>query len=296
MEATMEWILLVLLVPAVIVPVVLLFGFAGCAQLLGLDDVAYVTPHVEPPTDLKATPKSAHEIDLTWSHPDTVNFDVYQVKGTTSPGNPKDESQDRVANDRTTKDYTASGLEANTEYTFMVTAVYPGVAREKSQDARARTFPATADLLLSVTYGGTYGGKNEAKLRPNEIGRVEFLVWFDGVSVGPPNLTLKQGSLSTPPDDYLGVVTPSSFFPGVTAVGNLHLPSGTQTGTWKVTLPKVVLPKAAVVVKVQCQVFTSSDASTATYGLGKDVTLSVTEGQQAHFDFHVMAFPKSVEP
>jgi hypothetical protein len=38
----MEWMILVVLVPAVIVPVVLLFGFAGCAQLAGIETITIV--------------------------------------------------------------------------------------------------------------------------------------------------------------------------------------------------------------------------------------------------------------
>jgi hypothetical protein len=50
MEGAMEWIILVVLVPAVIVPVVLLFGFAGCAQLAGIEEITIVPAPGTPQT------------------------------------------------------------------------------------------------------------------------------------------------------------------------------------------------------------------------------------------------------
>jgi hypothetical protein len=49
----MEWIVLIVLVPAVIVPVVLLFGFAGCASIIGAEDLVIVPV---PPENLPLPP------------------------------------------------------------------------------------------------------------------------------------------------------------------------------------------------------------------------------------------------
>ncbi len=43
----MEWLLLCLLVPAVVVPVVLLWGFVGCNPILGLDPTSLARPTFE---------------------------------------------------------------------------------------------------------------------------------------------------------------------------------------------------------------------------------------------------------
>jgi hypothetical protein len=56
----MEWILLVVLVPAIVVPIVLLFGFAGCDLIFELKDP-------QPgPANLVAVVESRSAIKLTW--------------------------------------------------------------------------------------------------------------------------------------------------------------------------------------------------------------------------------------
>src|SRR5262245_10646441 len=55
-----EWLILLLLVPAVVVPAVLLVGFAGCDKLFGLDDLV-VTPVID-----SAVGRGISRITLTW--------------------------------------------------------------------------------------------------------------------------------------------------------------------------------------------------------------------------------------
>jgi hypothetical protein len=70
----MEWLLLCLLVPAVVVPVVLLWGFVGCVN----------EPQIElfAPENLVATPVSVSEISLTWDYPGfpPVKFGVHRAR------------------------------------------------------------------------------------------------------------------------------------------------------------------------------------------------------------------------
>jgi hypothetical protein len=48
----MEWVMLLLLVPAIVVPVVLLLGFAGCDEILGLEPPHYEQTFVATLTNL----------------------------------------------------------------------------------------------------------------------------------------------------------------------------------------------------------------------------------------------------
>jgi hypothetical protein len=70
----MEWLTLLLLVPAVVVPVVLLWGFAGCDWVFKLDEHEFPEKPV-----LEATPISVTQIELTWvkAEPD-LEFDIHR--------------------------------------------------------------------------------------------------------------------------------------------------------------------------------------------------------------------------
>jgi hypothetical protein len=65
-----EWLILLLLVPAVVVPVVGLWGFAGC------DFHPTVVP--SPPANLHAVAKSDQRIDLNWEQgdPNTISYRI----------------------------------------------------------------------------------------------------------------------------------------------------------------------------------------------------------------------------
>ena len=63
----MEWLLLLILVPAILLPVLLLCVFAGCT---------YIPPTAPPltPTNLAVVNVSATTITLSWMNPDDVSF------------------------------------------------------------------------------------------------------------------------------------------------------------------------------------------------------------------------------
>jgi hypothetical protein len=50
-----EWLLLLLLVPAIVVPVVLLVGFAGCNQVFGLRETEHFPPVIDEARGLSGT-------------------------------------------------------------------------------------------------------------------------------------------------------------------------------------------------------------------------------------------------
>src|SRR5262245_58317351 len=65
-EFDMEWLILCLAVPAIVVPVVLLWGFVGCDLVFKLD----APPEVMAPVNLVATPRSGTALSLTWQNTD----------------------------------------------------------------------------------------------------------------------------------------------------------------------------------------------------------------------------------
>ena len=74
--------MLLLLVPAILIPVVLLFGFAGCGAFL---EVGAATPVIA-----SATPLDPQTAEVRWTDPNTVpvSFEVERRKGSDAPGEP----------------------------------------------------------------------------------------------------------------------------------------------------------------------------------------------------------------
>jgi len=66
----MTWLVLIICVPLIAVPVVLLCGFAGCAQIAGLKDPETPTPTPTAPTLVSAVALGTTGVTLTWT-PDT---------------------------------------------------------------------------------------------------------------------------------------------------------------------------------------------------------------------------------
>lgn len=71
----MAWLILLLLIPLIVVPVVLLWGFAGCK----FEPSAADPPQFAAPTNLQAVDIEADSITLSWSYvvpPEPVTFEV----------------------------------------------------------------------------------------------------------------------------------------------------------------------------------------------------------------------------
>jgi hypothetical protein len=75
-----EWLSLLLLIPAIIVPVVLLAGFAACDRVFGLQSFP-----IPPPVIDSATAKDSTTITLTWHWSETAQ--KYQFERTDPGGN-----------------------------------------------------------------------------------------------------------------------------------------------------------------------------------------------------------------
>jgi hypothetical protein len=107
-----EWLILLLLFPAVVVPVVLLVGFAGCDVVFGLE---------EPPAIVSAKGKSVRVITLTWTYESSAKqfqFERMKLQEQTTqqfnvPGSPYKHDDDNQG----------QGLEPNTVYQYRVRAI-----------------------------------------------------------------------------------------------------------------------------------------------------------------------------
>jgi hypothetical protein len=67
-----DWLILLICIPAVVIPIVLLCGFAGCGQVFGLQ-------HLNPPipANIRALERTLSSITITW---DTIMGDTFLVK------------------------------------------------------------------------------------------------------------------------------------------------------------------------------------------------------------------------
>jgi len=109
----MEWLILLLLVPAILVPIVLLCGFAGCSFSHGL-----VPGPPDAPT-VTATPKNVDHITVSWQNTDPGPVVGYRFVRTGGTLPPRDENVD--ASITTVEDTT--GLDPDTVYTYEVSTV-----------------------------------------------------------------------------------------------------------------------------------------------------------------------------
>jgi hypothetical protein len=131
----MDWLILILLVPAIIVPIVLLWGFAGCGEF------GTAAPDKTPaPTNLKATAKGTNLITLEWQNnaAETAKFKVTRVEEGSSPPPPK--VYDNLAG-KTFDD--TMDVKEGTTYFYEVNAGSPsGYDSDPSNQSAATAFPA----------------------------------------------------------------------------------------------------------------------------------------------------------
>lgn len=125
---TTEWYMLFLLVPLIVVPVVLLYGYAGCHWVFGLDEIKPRTP-----TNVEAEGISVDSIKITWvnSQGYPSKFRIYRV----TPG-----AEDTFETEL--NEYIDSGLLPNAEHTYEVTAApkdNPAEETPPSERVTART-------------------------------------------------------------------------------------------------------------------------------------------------------------
>src|SRR3984893_4994561 len=134
-----EWLLLLLLVPAIVVPVVLLVGFAGCNQVFGIQST---TTAPFPPILVSAEGSSGSTIHLTWTwtgDPQTLqafHFVRTNPAGTETPFDANPSTSPFETDDM--------GLQPATTYGYRVQAVLNhGSSTDFSPAPPAPPLPAT---------------------------------------------------------------------------------------------------------------------------------------------------------
>jgi hypothetical protein len=136
----MEWLTLLLLIPAIVIPLVVLFGFAGCSFEPGSAPAL-----TAPPVLLSAVPGDETTITLEWANPETrpVAFEIERQPPFATPPPPI-----------TTTTFTDRFLSAGGEFAYTVFArrTEDGERSLPSSTATARTF---ADVfIVDLTSGG----------------------------------------------------------------------------------------------------------------------------------------------
>jgi hypothetical protein len=133
----MDWLILLLLIPAIIVPIVLLCGFAGCTPFT--ED----TTKPAAPANLAAmaVPGTTDSIKLTWDDTSggTAKFDVER----TAP-KAKDTLKDKLSG------FVDGGLDDGTDFSYDVKAIVAGVESLPSNEAKATTHPKAPTNLVAT--------------------------------------------------------------------------------------------------------------------------------------------------
>lgn len=159
----MEWLVLLLLIPATIVPIVLLFGFAGCAiarpcqgdgdcplgsrcvqgSCVAIPAAGTIPPSA--PEALQATAVSDSAIELSWTtdEPAVRSFQVERVEEGT-------EDDFAPIADPTAQTYQDTGREEGTTYLYQVRAFDGQEFSEPSDQIAATTFPAAPSNLVAT--------------------------------------------------------------------------------------------------------------------------------------------------
>lgn len=140
-DSLIEWLILLVAVPVTVVPVVLLWGFAGCSSF------SDASPP-EPPTNLKAQALSSNRIRLTWDYPlagPTV-FTITRVR----EGQALPDRIFPVTISGTPSVEDDQGLSEGTTYTYTVATGKDPSASTPSAPSLATTFPITPSNLIAT--------------------------------------------------------------------------------------------------------------------------------------------------
>jgi hypothetical protein len=148
-----EWLLLLLLVPAVVLPVVLLLGFAGC----GFEGQGSPSP---PLVISSAIATSPNVVKLTWTGGYTAQIEFQRDKKP-KPGQSSEWPEVFVV-DRTPPTTDDDELSADSVYEYQVRQIYGDGARGPwSPIVRVET-PAVVAPVPSVTFDAVSGGHTDS--------------------------------------------------------------------------------------------------------------------------------------
>lgn len=214
----MEWLTLILVVPAILVPVVLLWGFAGCSFSV------HVPPPPDAPFNVTATATSTSEITVTWenSNVDAVTFEIDRTKEGEGPSAP-------IPSAITT--FNDTGLQAGTTYSYQVRAIKNGSSSAQSDPAvSASTFFFVAfEATLATDQPGLEGFCLVQRIEAARLlhGGTRVAITLRGSTAG--SLTLNNVFMSQPasvgdPYDSAADLTPVASAVVVPASTPVRLP------------------------------------------------------------------------
>ena len=140
----MEWLVLVLAVPAVLIPVIVIWGFSGCS----------FSPVILPdaPTNVSAVGTGVSSIRVTWVNPD-ADVGSFRIERTK-----EGESTPTVLSSPTTT-FDDPALEEATTYSYKVSAIRASDNEHSvlSLPASGRTFGVAFEATLTTDFGGLEG-------------------------------------------------------------------------------------------------------------------------------------------
>lgn len=190
----MEWLILLVLVPAILVPVVLLCGFAGCTFHGGV--VPDPVPTTVTPPTVTATPRNVDHITVSWQNTDpnpALNYRFVRIKGT--------ETQKDLVEDAAITTFEDTGLEAGTDYTYQVSTTTADGTSDPST-VMASTFQTTFEVdPAAVPTNQTFGPGNYCFVQRISAGQLLASGSKVGIKVrGTPagNVTINNISISRP--------------------------------------------------------------------------------------------------
>jgi hypothetical protein len=180
--------MLIALVPAILVPLVLLFGFAGCGARLA-------DPPTLAPTIVSAIPRDEDAVELSWSHTNEipVSFEIERRKGSDAAGEP-------IPIDASP--WLDSALEGGTQYTYRVIAVSTDSGRpsdwsnEATVETWARAF--TSGLEQAGVDASVAGACLVQRLQPGTLSRPGNLVGITVRGADSNDLRLSKVTISNP--------------------------------------------------------------------------------------------------
>ena len=228
-----EWLLLLLLVPAVVLPVVLLLGFAGC----GFEGHGSYPPLVI----TSATATSPNTVKLTWTGGYAVQIEFQRDKKP-KPGQ-SSELPHLFVVDTTPQTTDDGGLSADSVYEYQVREIYgDGQRGAWSPIVRVET-PAVVVVVASVTFDTVSGGHTDSGLGAasttwshtasgNAAAVVVGVRWVQTGGIGTPTRTVTYGAVAMQSLGFRGLNDDAiNAFNGVyeELFGLRNPPTGAQT-------------------------------------------------------------------
>jgi hypothetical protein len=162
----MDWLILILGIPAILIPLVLLFGFAGCCPVAAIctndQDCPGGTqcfdgscalagePSLSAPKDLAAIAHDDHSVSLTWTNTDPAATDFLIERAPDDGENPQPVSPSGTISPAGTIDDSA-GLQEGLTFVYRVRARADGFSTSVPSDNSSATVLPTTPVSFTAT-------------------------------------------------------------------------------------------------------------------------------------------------